>query len=99
MKIINGTAHTEKRRLLRKKQTAEEEFVWKMLRGRKTGLKWRRQVSIGVYVADFYCAEKRIVLELDGSQHQEEKAVNMTLSVTPFSKAEILRLSEFPIMN
>lgn len=45
-----------------------------MLRGRKTGLKWRRQVSIGVYVADFYCAEKKIALELDGNQQQEEKA-------------------------
>ena len=61
--------HKEKKRFLRKVQTQEEEFVWKLLRGNKTGLKWRRQVSIGQYVADFYCASKRIALELDGNQH------------------------------
>ena len=74
MGIINGIEQKEKRRFLRKKQTPEEAFVWNMIRGNKTGLKWRRQVSIGTYVADFYCASKKLVLELDGNQHLLPKA-------------------------
>lgn len=70
MGIINGIIHKNKRRTLRKLQTPEELFVWKMLRGRSTGLKWRRQVSIGNYVTDFYCTSKKIALELDGEQHE-----------------------------
>lgn len=71
MGTINGILHKSKRRYLRKSQTLEEAFVWKMLRGKKTGIKWRRQVSIGNYVADFYCTSKKLILELDGNHHHE----------------------------
>ena len=75
MTIINTVHNKEKRRLLRKNQTPEEKVVWDILRGSKTGLKWRRQVSIGGYVADFYCYKKKLVIELDGVQHQELDAI------------------------
>lgn len=37
------------------------------------GYKFRRQHHIGPYIADFYCHEKKLVIELDGSQHMDAK--------------------------
>jgi very-short-patch-repair endonuclease len=59
---------------LRQRSTPAEEALWKRLRDRKfLGLKFRRQVPIGPYVADFYCHERKLVLELDGEIHEEER--------------------------
>lgn len=37
------------------------------------GVKFRRQHSLGKYIADFYCPEKKLVIELDGGQHSAQK--------------------------
>ncbi len=66
---MNNVSQKDKRRDLRRNQTSEEKMLWHMLRAGKTGLKWRRQVSIGAYVADFYCPSIKLVIELDGDQH------------------------------
>ena len=61
----------ERARELRQEQTSAEEFVWELLRDRRfAGLKFRRQHQIGNYIADFYCAEHQLVLEIDGDIHQ-----------------------------
>jgi very-short-patch-repair endonuclease len=57
------------RKELRKTSTPEEKILWSKLRGKNFGYRFRRQHSIGHFIADFYCAEKRLVIELDGSQH------------------------------
>ena len=58
-------------RKLRQQQTRAEELLWMCLRNRMlNGLKFRRQHPLGRYIADFYCAEKRLVIELDGSVHR-----------------------------
>jgi len=50
--------------------------LWARLRGNQLhGLKFRRQVPIGPYVADFFCHELRLVLELDGSVHEEKAQI------------------------
>jgi len=55
---------------LRRSMTDAERRVWYHLRaGRLMGAKFRRQVPIGPYVTDFVCHERRLVVELDGSQH------------------------------
>lgn len=59
----------ERRRELRKRSTVQEKKLWEELKNKKLGCKFRRQHSIGGYVADFYCAEKRLVIEIDGSYH------------------------------
>ena len=73
MVLINNKNNLEKRRSLRRNQTPEEDLLWQELRKNRTGLKWRRQVSIGSYVADFYCYKLKLVIELDGGQHLTEK--------------------------
>jgi very-short-patch-repair endonuclease len=58
-------------REMRKAPTCEEARVWKWLRDRRFGgYKFRRQRPIGTYIADFYCVELRLVIELDGRQHE-----------------------------
>ena len=57
-------------RELRKEQTNAEGLLWAALRNRQLeGLKFRRQHPLGRYIADFYCAERRLVIELDGAVH------------------------------
>ncbi|MDB5334203.1 MAG: hypothetical protein JWP03_5354 [Phycisphaerales bacterium] len=47
-----------------------ERRLWECLRARQLhGFKFRRQHSIGCYIADFYCAECRLIVELDGRSH------------------------------
>lgn len=58
-------------RRLRSTQTDCENMLWSRLRGhRLSGLKFRRQQPVGVYVVDFFCPEKKLIVELDGGQHQ-----------------------------
>jgi very-short-patch-repair endonuclease len=58
-------------RSLRKQPTKSEEILWAQLRGsRFHGAKFRRQVPMDRYVADFYCHAAKLVVELDGNQHQ-----------------------------
>jgi very-short-patch-repair endonuclease len=58
-------------RKLRQKQTDAEKFLWECLRReRLNGLKFRRQHPIGRYIADFYCPEAHLVIELDGRIHR-----------------------------
>lgn len=50
--------------------TDAERQVWRMLRVRQVnGHKFRRQVPIGRYIADFLCHEARLIVEIDGGQH------------------------------
>jgi very-short-patch-repair endonuclease len=57
-------------RRLRQRQTDDERLLWARLRDRRlNGLKFRRQVPCGPYVADFLCEAARLILELDGSHH------------------------------
>ena len=58
-------------RLLRKQPTKAENILWERLRGsRFHGANFRRQVPFDRYVADFYCHAAKLVVELDGKQHE-----------------------------
>ena len=49
--------------------TDAERKVWSLLRGNQLGVKIRRQVPVGRYIADFLCEERKLIIEVDGSQH------------------------------
>ena len=58
---------------LRQSQTDAEKFMWQLLRNRQlANAKFRRQHPIEGFIADFYCHEHKLVIELDGSQHFTE---------------------------
>ena len=58
---------------LRRNMTKEEKHLWYDFL-KKLPIKFNRQKVIGCYIVDFYSAEAKIVIELDGSQHYEEEA-------------------------
>ena len=65
---------TNTARMLRKNQTDAERALWQRLRNRQLlGVKFRRQVPIKGYIADFAALEIKLIIELDGSQHIENK--------------------------
>ena len=61
-------------RKLRKDMTREERHLWYDFL-REYPIRFLRQKVIGSYVVDFYCAAAKLVVELDGSQHYEEKGI------------------------
>lgn len=73
-RIHNTPQKKQVRRELRQRQTPQEGLLWSILRNRGLGYKFKRQYSIGPYIADFFCAEKRLIIEVDGSQHIENQA-------------------------
>ncbi|HTQ14100.1 MAG TPA: endonuclease domain-containing protein [Rhizomicrobium sp.] len=57
-------------RELRNNATEAERILWSLLRGSQMeGLKFRRQQPVGPYIADFLCPRLKLIIELDGSQH------------------------------
>lgn len=62
-----------RRKELRNKATPQEQELWKYLKGRKLRFKFQRQHSIGPYIVDFYCAQKKLIIEIDGDQHRANK--------------------------
>ncbi len=64
-----------RRRELRRNSTDAENTLWFHLRGRRfLGFKFRRQHPCGPFILDFFCAQRRLAIELDGGQHFEPAA-------------------------
>lgn len=69
-RLFKSERALQRARRLRREMSNEERILWMLLRDRRfAGFKFRRQVPLGDYVADFVCFEAKLVLELDGSQH------------------------------
>ncbi|VVT26759.1 DUF559 domain-containing protein [Hoeflea sp. EC-HK425] len=78
---------------MRRAPTEAEQRLWGVLRNRRLDkLKFRRQVPIGGFIADFVCMEAKLIVELDGSQHVDsprDKARDSNLEERGF---RVLRL-------
>ena len=72
-RISNRKELMVRRTELRKNQTLHEGILWSYLKNKGVGIKFRRQHSVGSYILDFYFPEKKLGIELDGSQHLENK--------------------------
>ena len=68
--ILDRNAVVLRARALRRAPTLPEGLLWRELRKRPGGLKFRHQHPIGHYVADFYCASAKLVVEVDGESHR-----------------------------
>ena len=68
---------TKNAKKLRKNATQAEKLLWGKLRSRQiAGVKFRRQQPVEKYIADFVSFEKRIIIELDGGQHANQKDID-----------------------
>ncbi len=58
--------------------TKAEKFIWEVLRNRKIeNCKFRRQHPIDKFIADFYCHEKKLIIEVDGGYHNEKEQIEL----------------------
>jgi very-short-patch-repair endonuclease len=64
----------QRAKTLRRQSTDSEKHLWYYLRANRLGYKFKRQVPMGVYIVDFVCLEKRLIIELDGSQHFDNQS-------------------------
>jgi very-short-patch-repair endonuclease len=78
--LYNKTRVLVKRKLLRKNQTVQESILWEYLRKNKLGVKFKRQYSVGSYILDFYSPRNKLAIELDGSQHFDNKSYDIERS-------------------
>lgn len=72
--LFNQSWSLERRRGLRRKMTRAETIFWNAVRAGRFEIKFRRQVGIGPYIADFYSPKNRIVVEFDGESHDDASA-------------------------
>lgn len=83
---------------MRQQPTKAEKRLWEELRNKQLGVKFRRQHTIERFIADFYCREARLVIEVDGDIHhtQVEDAARtellqaLGLKVIRFSNDDVL---------
>ncbi len=93
---INRETEKDKRQRLRKNMPRPEQVLWHYLRRKNLGVKFRRQVSIGPYVVDFYSFEKKLVIEVDGDSHFEtDKAIKHDQERTKYLTSEGVRILRF----
>ena len=92
---INAFRRATARRL-RQNETEAEQRLWKALRRLPLeGSHFRRQVPIGPYVADIACLALRLVIEVDGSQHGEKRALEHDAERTAWLEAQGYRVLRF----
>jgi len=71
--MINHPNKKEHRRRLRNNLTPAEATLWLALKNKQlAGRRFKRQVSFGRYIVDFYCPSEKLVIELDGENHFTE---------------------------
>lgn len=72
MEIHSKLILKQRRTELRNKMTPQEIILWSYLKNSGLGHKFQRQHSMGNFIADFYCAKGKLIVEIDGSQHNDE---------------------------
>jgi very-short-patch-repair endonuclease len=87
--MITGPRDTLKRaRKLRSEMTLPEGLLWRELRRRPGGLKFRRQHPAGIYVLDFYCAVARLAIEVDGWAHDTGEVAGRDAARSRFLRSQ-----------
>ena len=102
-KLYNIPYLKETRKALRRNMTKAEFVLWEVLKGKKFyGRKFRRQHSIGYYIADFYCPSERLIIELDGHHHftpeGKQKDIERDTHLASMDK-RVLRFENKEVLN
>ena len=90
--VDRETLHT-RARILRTNVTDAERMLWYHLRARRfQNLKFRRQVVVGNFIVDFICHTEKIIIELDGGQHLEQKRYD-------YERTQYLKTNGFSVIR
>ena len=95
MKTYNEarTGAVQRARQLRRDSTDAEKRLWRALRSKLPRYKWRRQMPVGPYFADFACFAEKLIIELDGGQHAA--AVGYDEARSRFIRSQGFRIFRF----
>lgn len=94
--LVNDSRLRTPRSQLRKNQTDVERLLWYRLRNKQLqGVKFFRQYSIGHYIIDFYSPKRRLAIEVDGGQHNEENTQRYDLQRTEYLKHQGVKVIRF----
>jgi very-short-patch-repair endonuclease len=93
----------DRARALRVRMTPAEKLLWLNLRNRKLGgYKFRRQHPVDKFIADFYCHEKRVAIEIDGGIHLVEEQIeydkNRTVALNNWG-IEVIRFTNEEVLH
>ena len=91
----------DRARSLRKSMTLEERILWHQYL-RAYPVQWNRQKVIGQYIVDFYCKRAKLIVELDGSQHGDPKAIDYDRERTAYLNDlgyRVLRFTNTDVKN
>jgi very-short-patch-repair endonuclease len=98
--VVSETMRTRAKDLRRKLNDSEKKLWYKINRG-KLGVRFLRQRTIGSYIADFICFDANLVVEIDGSQHLQEKAPEYDKKRDEYIKSmgfKVLRFSNLDVL-
>jgi len=91
MFLNNKQGQKNNRKALRNSATPQEVILWSRLRNSQLGFKFRRRSGIGNYILDFYCPEKKLAIEIDGSQHIDSESDEKRTRFLSASGIRVLR--------
>ena len=81
---------------LRQNQTKQELKLWSLLRNRNfKGLKFKRQYNIGDYIVDFVCLELKVIIEIDGGQHNDPTEIALDNERTKYLQSKGFKVLRF----
>lgn len=98
--IHNLKNHKQFKKNLRNNSTKEETILWHYLKSKKLGAKFHRQQGIGKYIVDFYCPSKKLIIKLDGGQHNKDENYKYDKTRNKYLKSlglKILRIGNYEI--
>lgn len=83
-------------RILRKNSTPQEKILWQILRNHNFyGYEIRRQSPIGNYIVDFVCRKKKIIIEIDGGQHNKPENIEYDKKRTEYLEQKGYKIIRF----
>jgi len=88
--------------ILRKNTTHEEMLLWQFLKVNQLGVRFKRQHPIWLYIADFYCHELKLVIEIDGSVHNIKEVMENDIIREDDIKSfgiKVVRFKNYEIRN
>ncbi|AHJ27498.1 endonuclease domain-containing protein [Nodularia spumigena CS-584] len=95
-KLYNKNTELEKRRLLRQNITKAEKLIWDNIRDRQLeNCKFRRQYSVDRFVIDFYSAELKLAIEIDGDSHFQNGAAEYDQARQEFMESVGIKFIRF----
>jgi very-short-patch-repair endonuclease len=102
-KLFNLPYLKATRRHLRRNLTEAELVLWEVLKDKKLcGRKFRRQHSIGHYIADFYCSTEKLIIELDGQHHYTPEGIEKDIerdAHLALMEKKVLRFENKEVLN